>query len=113
MSNRWQQIEQVYHAALEREESQGTAYLHEVCAGDDPLWREVESLQAEEKASGSFLEAAAMEVAGQMLAEDQNQSSLVEQQLGPYKIVSLLSTGGMGEVYQAHEKRAIQVGFSI
>jgi eukaryotic-like serine/threonine-protein kinase len=46
MSNRWQQIKQLYHAALERKESQRAAYLHEVCAGDDALRREVESLLA-------------------------------------------------------------------
>jgi hypothetical protein len=105
MSNRWQQIEQVYHAALDREASQRPAYLHEVCAGDDALRREVESLLAQESRAEQLLETPALEVAAKVLAEHQSQSSLVGQQLGSYKIVSLLGAGGMGEVYQARDSK--------
>jgi eukaryotic-like serine/threonine-protein kinase len=102
---RWQKIEQVYHAALEREESQRAAYLREVCAGDDALRREVESLLAQEKRGDALLESPALEVAARALAEDQSQSSLVGQKLGSYKILSLLGAGGMGEVYQAQDTK--------
>jgi serine/threonine protein kinase/Flp pilus assembly protein TadD len=102
---RWQKVEQVYHAALERAENQRAAYLREACAGDDALWHEVESLLAQQTAAGSFLEAPAIEVAAEALAEDRNQSSLVGKQLGSYKIVSLLGAGGMGEVYKAHDTK--------
>jgi Tol biopolymer transport system component len=101
---RWQKIEQLYHAALEREESQRAAYLHEVCAGDDALRREVESLLAQEKRRDGFLESPAMEVAARAMAKDSPQS-LKGQQLGSYKIVSLVGAGGMGEVYQAHDTK--------
>jgi hypothetical protein len=62
MSYRWQQIEQIYHATLECEEIQRTSYLHEVCAGDDELRREVESLLAREKWADLFLESPALDV---------------------------------------------------
>ena len=62
MSHRWQQIEQLYHATLERDESQRAAYLHEGCAGDDALRREVESLLQREKWADSFLESPALDV---------------------------------------------------
>ena len=39
---RWQKVEEIYHAALEREEGQRAASLKEVCAGDEALRREVE-----------------------------------------------------------------------
>jgi TolB-like protein/tetratricopeptide (TPR) repeat protein len=104
MSTRWQQIEQLYHAALEREESQRAAYLLEVCAGDDALRREVESLLAQKKRGDGFRESPAVEVAAKMSAIDANRS-LSGQQLGPYKILSLLGAGGMGEVYQAHDTK--------
>jgi hypothetical protein len=39
--DRWQKIERLYHAALEREESERAAYLAGACAGDDALRREV------------------------------------------------------------------------
>src|ERR1700752_1508034 len=102
---RWQRVEQLFHAALERKESQRTAYLHEVCAGDDALRREVESLLAQEGQAGQFLETPALEVAAKVLAEHQSHSSLVGQQLGPYKIDFLLGAGGMGEVYKARDTR--------
>jgi eukaryotic-like serine/threonine-protein kinase len=101
---RWQQIEQLYYAALERGEGQRGTYLHEVCAGDDALRREVESLLEQEKRADGFLESPALEVAAKMLAKDENRS-LSGQQLGSYKIVCLLGAGGMGEVYQAHDTK--------
>jgi len=47
--DRWQRIEQLYHAAQEREGSQRVAFLEEACAGDEALRQEIESLLAEEK----------------------------------------------------------------
>ena len=47
--DRWQRIEELYHSAREREESQRVAFLNEACAGDEALRREIESLLAEEK----------------------------------------------------------------
>ena len=44
---RWQQIERLYHAALERAESERAAFLKEACTGDDALRQEVESLLAQ------------------------------------------------------------------
>ncbi len=101
---RWQKIEQLYHAALEREASQRAAYLHKVCPGDDALRREVESLLAQEMRPEGFLETPALELAAKVLVEHQSRS-LVGQQLGSHKIISLLGAGGMGEVYQAHDAK--------
>ena len=44
--DRWEQIERLYHAALEREPSQREAFLFEACAGDEDLRREVTGLLA-------------------------------------------------------------------
>ena len=59
---RWQQIERLYHSALEREAGQRVAFLAEACAGDDALRGEVESLLAHDTQVESFIEPPAMEV---------------------------------------------------
>jgi eukaryotic-like serine/threonine-protein kinase len=102
---RWQKIEQLYHDALERDASLRAAYLHEVCAGDDSLRLEVESLLAQDSGAQGFLEKPVVEAAGKILADQQRQSSLLGRQLGSYKIISSLGAGGMGEVYQARDTR--------
>ena len=43
-SDRWQQISQLFHAALALETRERTAFLDDACAGDNALLREVESL---------------------------------------------------------------------
>ena len=91
----WQQIEKIYHSALEHEPRQREAFLREACAGDEALRQEVESLLAHKEQAESFIEAPALEVAAKGMAQNQAQS-LVGRQVGPYKIHSLLGVGGMG-----------------
>jgi eukaryotic-like serine/threonine-protein kinase len=102
---RWQEVKKVVAGALERAPSERLAYVDQACRGDEVLRREVESLLTQQNAAGSFLEAPAIEVATKGMAINQSPSSLVGQQLGSYKIVSLLGAGGMGEVYQAHDTK--------
>jgi eukaryotic-like serine/threonine-protein kinase len=105
MPERWHRIEQLYHAALERDEDRRAAYLREACAGDDALCREVESLLAQATDGDQFLETPALHLAAKMLAENGTPSYLPGQQLGSYTILSLLGAGGMGVVYRARDAK--------
>ena len=58
---RLREIERLYHAALEREESQRSALLEKACTGDPSLRREVESLLAHDEAA-TFLDSPAIKV---------------------------------------------------
>ena len=52
---RWRQVEELYHAASQREESQREAFLKEACKGDRDLKSEVESLLRQESSSVDLL----------------------------------------------------------
>src|SRR5215470_3776611 len=57
---RLQQVEQLYHAALERAESERGAFLEKACSGDEVLRRDVESLLIHDKKAKDFLESPAL-----------------------------------------------------
>jgi len=107
--NRWQQIEELYHAALGRAPGERAAFLAETCAGDSGLRREVEELLRYDGAAKSFIEehALAMETR-QLEAEDLSKTKAqagAGQQIGAYKILAPLGKGGMGEVHLALDPR--------
>jgi serine/threonine protein kinase len=100
--DRWQQIERLYHAAQAHNATERAAFLEEECAGDLALRLEVESLFAHEGTAEGFLVAPAAEAAATAMGGDVS-SPLIGQQLGSYKIQSLLDAGAMGEVYRARD----------
>ena len=101
---RWQQIDQLFHSALERAPQERALFITEACAGDEALKREVESLVKSHERAESFIEQPASDVAAELLAGGRVKLAIGEQ-IGHYTIMAQLGVGGMGEVYLAQDMR--------
>jgi len=96
---RWRQIEDLFHSALECEPGRRSVFLDSACSGDASLRREVESLLSSYD-KGSFTETPAF-AEGIRLVEENEERSHTGQNIGPYRVIRKIGQGGMGAVYLA------------
>src|SRR5262245_45519586 len=99
---RWQQVEELYHAALECEPDGRAAFLEKVCQGDQELRREVDSLMAQgESDSRGPIDRPAWVNRADLMDESKIPSLPAGAEVGAYRIEAPLGAGGMGIVYKA------------
>lgn len=102
---RLNQIEEIYHAALEIPVGEREAFFNKLCGTDADLRREVESLLAFENTSVNFLDAPPESLAAEMFSNKEKTANLASKEISHYKIIKLLGAGGMGEVYLAEDTK--------
>src|SRR4029434_8627370 len=93
-SERWQQVERLYHASLERGAEGRAAFLVEACAGDEGLRREVESLLAYEDQAEHFSESPALEVSAKIMADKHGAKVMAGQTIYHYRVTAPLGACG-------------------
>ncbi|MEP6539423.1 MAG: protein kinase [Bryobacteraceae bacterium] len=88
---RWAILEQVFHGALALEPGQRPDYIRKVCGEDEELRRRIQSLLARDDSS--------------LTVDSEAWADATMPHIGPYRVLSKLGSGGMGNVYLAIDSR--------
>ena len=104
--DRWQRIKEIFQSAQERTPTERLDFLDQVCGDDKSIREEVEALlTADESNDGDdFLSIPAVHFAAGMLSGEKVKSEFEPgQKVGRYTILCPLGSGGMGQIYLAHD----------
>jgi serine/threonine protein kinase len=103
----WEEIERLFHQAIDLPMQQRSALL---AAASEPVRVEVESLLKAD--DGDFFARPPAHLAADLL-EDQPGALAAGESVGKYEVESLVTVGGMGEVYRARGPEGIPVALKI
>jgi serine/threonine protein kinase len=101
---RWQEIEAVLQAALDRPSLERNSFLEDACATDQELKEEVNSLISAYEEADDFIEQPAIATDAHVFVGSDSDLN-IGREIGPYRIIERLGAGGMSEVYLAQDLR--------
>ena len=103
---RWRQVEDLFHSALDCAPNDRAAFLDATCVDDPALREQVEGLLESFDEAGDFIEKPLVDDSLSSMANTPSPSeSVIGRKIGAYDILSLIGAGGMGEVYLARDAR--------
>jgi|GEM_PF-133014 len=101
---KWEQVKEIFDAALKLAPDEREQFLAENCSGDEELRREVQSLLSSFDSANSFLQKPAVgEIADVIESGDKKLEN--GKRFGYYRIIKQIGAGGMGEVYLAKDTK--------
>ncbi|MCI0693442.1 serine/threonine-protein kinase [candidate division KSB1 bacterium] len=95
-SNRWNKVQALFEAALERQPAEREAFLRDASAGESALYEEVKALLEADARPHSLLDGFAGDAINLPEA-----LSLEGKLIGAYRVIRQIGAGGMGNVYLA------------
>ncbi len=97
----WSRVKTLFTAALEVVPSDRAAFLMLECDGDAALLGEVQSLLEAHEKPGKLLDTVTHEFRSQAFAFSGSATARIGERIGAYRIVGVLGSGGMGDVFKA------------
>ena len=100
--DRWDRVESIYHAALDREPADRLRFLEQACGSDCALRCEVEAVLKSHESAPGFLQTPVLSAPNDDF--EPLSLELTGRRIGRYLIERVIASGGMGVVYLAQQE---------
>jgi serine/threonine-protein kinase len=113
---RWARVERLFDEVADMTPSDRAAHLAKACGSDTELRTYIESLARSDMAKNSIVQDSIRGVLELAMPETASITDVVGERIGPYRVVRVIGSGGMGVVYlaeRADEQYRQQVAIKV